>query len=82
MVTPDAGTTKKHYIISLNLDSGATIPGWPVNVETTAPYNGTTFTAAIQQQRPALGIVGNILYVPYGSIADIATIVAGWWECR
>jgi hypothetical protein len=35
-----------------------------------ATYNGINFTAAIQQQRPALAIVGNILYVGYGSMAD------------
>jgi hypothetical protein len=41
-----------------------------VDVELTAQYNGTTFTAAIQQQRAALAIVGNILYVGYGSMQD------------
>ena len=70
MTTPDGGTTIKHYIISLNVDTGAINSGWPVDVEATASYNGITFTAAIQQQRPALGIVGNILYVGYGSLAD------------
>ena len=70
MVTPDGGTTIKHYIISLNVDTGAINPGWPVDVEMTAQYNGTTFTAAIQQQRAALAIVGNTLYVGYGSMAD------------
>jgi hypothetical protein len=70
MTTPDGGATKKHFIFSLNLDTGDTNPGWPVDVEATASYNGTPFTAAIQLQRPALGIVGNILYVPYGSFAD------------
>ncbi len=70
MVTPDDGTTIKHYIISLNVDTGAINPGWPVDVEMTAQYNGTTFTAAIQQQRAALAIVGNTLYVGYGSMAD------------
>src|ERR1700741_2905231 len=53
MVTPDGGATIKHYIISLNVDTGDINPGWPVDVELTAQYNGTTFTAAIQQQRPA-----------------------------
>jgi len=70
MVTPDGGATIKHYIISLNVDTGAINSGWPVDVALTAQYNGTTFTAAVQQQRPALGIVGNILYVGYGSMAD------------
>ena len=70
MTTPDGGATKKHLIFSLNLDTGDTNSGWPVDVEATASYNGMPFTAAIQLQRPALGIVGNILYVPYGSFAD------------
>ena len=71
MVTPDGGATIKHYIISLNVDTGAINSGWPVDVEMTAQYNGISFTAAIQQQRPALGIVGNILYVGYGSMAGL-----------
>src|SRR5438445_11885139 len=77
MTTPDGGPTKKHYIISLNVDTGAINPGWPVDVEATASYNGITFTAAIQQQRPALGIVGNILYVGYGSMMDCSPY-HGW----
>jgi outer membrane protein assembly factor BamB len=77
MVTPDGGTTIKHYIISLNVDTGAINPGWPVDVEVMATYNGMHFTAAIQQQRPALAIVGNILYVGYGSMRD-CDLYHGW----
>src|SRR5436305_11040167 len=72
MVTPDGGATIKHYIVSLNVDTGAINPGWPVDVELTAQYNGTTFTPSEQQQRPALAMVGNILYVGYGSNDDCA----------
>ena len=70
MTTPDGGTTKQHLILSLNVDTGDINPGWPVDVEATANYNGVSFTAEIQQQRPALGIVGGILYVGYGSMRD------------
>jgi hypothetical protein len=70
MTTPDGGTTKQHLIISLNVDTGDINPGWPVDVEATANYNGLSFTAEIQQQRPALSIVGGILYVGYGSMRD------------
>jgi hypothetical protein len=79
MVTPDNGTTIKHYILSLNVDTGAINSGWPVDVGETATYNGLTFTAEIQQQRPALAIVGNpkILYVGYGSMRD-CDIYHGW----
>ncbi len=77
MTTPDGGPTKKHLIFSLNVDTGDMNPGWPVDVEATATYNGINFTAAIQQQRPALGIVGNILYVGYGSMRD-CSLWHGW----
>ena len=72
MVTPDNGTTIKHYILSLNVDTGVinSGSGWPVDVEARATYNGLTFTAEIQQQRPALAIVNGILYVGYGSMRD------------
>jgi outer membrane protein assembly factor BamB len=77
MTTPDGGQTKKHLIFSLNVDTGNTNSGWPVDVEARASYNGTPFTAATQLQRPALGIVGNILYVPYGSFSDCGDY-RGW----
>jgi PQQ enzyme-like repeat protein len=78
MTTPDGGTTKKHFIFSLNVDTGEiNNPGWPVDVEATASYDGINFTAAIQLQRPALAIVGNILYVPYGSMND-CDLYHGW----
>jgi hypothetical protein len=77
MVTPDNGTTIKHYIISLNVDTGAINSGWPVDVEATATYNGLTFNPDIQQQRPALAIVNGILYVGYGSMSD-CDFYHGW----
>jgi len=77
IITPDGGTTKSHLIFSLNVDTGDINPGWPVDVEATVSYDGINFTAAIQQQRPALGIVGKILYVGFGSMAD-CSFYHGW----
>src|SRR5947207_989106 len=77
MITPDSGQTKKHLLFSLNVDTGDVNPGWPIDVEATASFNGVDFTASIQQQRPALGIVGGILYVGYGSMAD-CSMYHGW----
>ncbi len=37
MTTPDGGTTKKHLLFSLNVDTGATNPGWPVDVSAAVP---------------------------------------------
>jgi outer membrane protein assembly factor BamB len=76
MITPDGGTTKKHLIFSLNVDTGEINRGWPVDVDA-ATYNGVNFDASIQQQRPALSIVGNILHVGYGSMLDCSPY-HGW----
>ena len=76
MTTPDGGVTKKHFIISLNIDTGDINPGWPVDVETVS-YNGINFTPVIQLQRAALGIVGDTLYVGYASHSD-CSLYHGW----
>ena len=41
------GTTKKHFIYSLNVDTGATNAGWPVDVNATAMYNGILFSSLV-----------------------------------
>ncbi len=72
------GATKKHFIYSLNVDTGATNPGWPVDVNATATYNGITFTSSVQNQRGALGLVNGVVYVPYsGHFGDCGTF-HGW----
>jgi cell division septation protein DedD len=76
MTTPDGGNTIKHYIISLNVDTGDINSGWPVDVEMVS-YNNVNFIAENQQQRPALAIAGNILYVAYGSMRDCGPYY-GW----
>ena len=78
MTTPDGGTTKKHLIVSLNLDTGAINPGWPVDLNASASYDGTPFTSSVQGQRGALSIVGNILYVPYGGHFGDCGMYHGW----
>src|SRR5213593_2963183 len=47
------GATKKHFIYSLNVDTGEPNPnpGWPVDVNATANYSGMTFNSLIQEDR-------------------------------
>jgi PQQ enzyme repeat len=72
------GATKKHFIFSLNVDTGATNPGWPVDVNATATYNGMTFTSLVQNERAALGLVNGVVYVPYsGHLGDCGSY-HGW----
>src|SRR5438094_5026701 len=58
------GTTKKHFIYSLNVDTGATNFGCPVDVNATAIYNGIIFNSLVQEERGALAVVNGVVYVP------------------
>lgn len=73
-----AGTTIKHLIFALNVDTGAIRSGWPVDVNAKARYNNLSFTSSIQNQRGALGLVNGVVYVPYsGHFGDCGTY-RGW----
>jgi hypothetical protein len=76
--TPDGGTTKKHLIFSLNVDTGAINSGWPVDVNTAAHYNSMTFDSAVQEDRGALALVGGRVYVPYSAYAGDCGLYHGW----
>jgi hypothetical protein len=76
--TPDGGTTKRHLIFSLNVDTGATNPGWPVDVNTAAHYNSITFVSAVQEDRGALALVGGRVYVAYSAYVGDCGNYHGW----
>src|SRR6266576_393991 len=75
---PDGGATKKHLIFSLNVDTGATNPGWPVDVNTAAHYNNLTFDSAVQEDRGALALVGGRVYVAYSAYVGDCGNFHGW----
>src|SRR5881398_3392699 len=65
------GTPIKHFIYSLDVDTGATTPGWPVDVNATAVYNGIPFVSLAQEERGGLALVNGIVYVSYsGYLGD------------
>jgi outer membrane protein assembly factor BamB len=72
--TPDGGTTKKHYVYALSIDTGATKVGWPVDVAATVPG----FDATVQQDRGALELLNGIVYVPYAGLNDDCGTYNGW----
>src|SRR6478609_6984342 len=72
------GTTKKHFIYSLNVDTGATNAGWPVDVNATAMYNGVLFSSLVQEDRGALALVNGRVYVPYSGYFGDCGSYHGW----
>ena len=76
MTTPDGGPTKKHLIFSLNVDTGDINAGWPVDVEATAVFNGTT---SIRRCKGNAGArhPGQHSLCGYGSLRD-CNVYHGW----
>ncbi|PYK19605.1 MAG: hypothetical protein DME55_04405 [Verrucomicrobia bacterium] len=68
------GAIKKHFVFSLNVDTGATNPGWPVDLNSSVPG----FTSNVQNERGALALVNGILYVPFSGHAGDCGTYHGW----
>ena len=72
------GNPKKHFVYSLNVDTGTTNPGWPVDLNATVSFNGTTFTSNVQNERGGLAFVNGVLYVPFSGLAGDCGTYHGW----
>ena len=72
------GATKKHFIYSLDVDTGATTPGWPVDVNATASYNSINFVSLAQEERGGLALVNGIVYIPYSGYLGDCGNYHGW----
>jgi PQQ enzyme repeat len=68
------GATKKHFVFSLNVDTGATNLGWPVDLNAA----GLGFTSNVQNERGGLAIVNGILYVPFSGHFGDCGAYHGW----
>jgi hypothetical protein len=78
MIRDKASGEPRHFIFGLSLKDGSVLPGWPVDVEAALKANGRTFHSSVQNQRGALTIVGNKVYVPYGGHFGDCGDYRGW----
>src|SRR5437762_7428276 len=67
-----AGNPIKHFIFSLNVDTGAT--NWSVDVNNAVP----NFASVVQEERGALAFVGGIVYVAYSGYDGDCGAYHGW----
>src|ERR1700747_2416954 len=72
------GSPNKHFIYSLNVDTGVTTPGWPVDLNATASYNGINFVSTAQEERGGLALVNGIVYVSYSGYLGDCGNYHGW----
>jgi hypothetical protein len=55
-----------NMVYSLNVDTGAINPGFPIDVNASFPG----FSSSLHMQRGGLTLLGNRVYIPYGGYAD------------
>jgi hypothetical protein len=77
-VTDPVSASAKHFIYSINVDTGAVNPGWPVDVDVAATNGSTQFNSYTQGQRGALAVIGSNVYVPYGGLWGDCSNYNGW----
>jgi hypothetical protein len=69
-----SGNPIKHFIFSLNVDTGVTNAGWPVDLDATS----LTFVSLAQEDRGALALVNGIVYAPYSGYFGDCGSYHGW----
>src|SRR5437899_677670 len=73
-----SGSPNKHFLYSLNVDTGVTTPCWQVDVNATVVYNGIPFVSLAQEERGGLALVNGIVYVSYFGYLGDCGIYHGW----
>jgi hypothetical protein len=78
MTTPDGGTTKRHLIFALNVDTGTTNAGWPVDLNATVRFGTNVFNSTVQGERSALALLGGYVYSTFAGHAGDCGNYFGW----
>jgi hypothetical protein len=68
------GTPNKHFVFSLDVDTGATNTGWPVDLDMAVPG----FTSNVENERGALAVVNGRVYVPFSGHNGDCGNYHGW----
>jgi hypothetical protein len=76
MVEGTGGAT--HQLFGLSLRDGSVLPGWPIDVASALRAQGAQFDARNQNERGALLIMGDTVYVPYGGHYGDCARYHGW----
>jgi outer membrane protein assembly factor BamB len=68
----------RHQIFALSLNDGSTLKGWSIDVAAALRAKGLVFNPRDQNQRAALTILDDVLYVPFGGHFGDCGDYHGW----
>ncbi len=76
MVADAAGP--RHRLFALALADGNVRPGWPIDVDAALRAAGDAFASRVQNQRGALALLDDALFIPYGGFYGDCGDYHGW----
>lgn len=68
----------RHHVFALSLKDGSDLQGWPIDVADALGTKGLRFNPRVQNQRAALTILDDMLYVPFGGHFGDCGDYHGW----
>ena len=68
----------RHQLFALSVKDGTVLPGWPIDVAEALQKSGRRFDPAVQNQRSALTILDDTLYVAFGGHFGDCGDYHGW----
>ncbi len=78
MVDSPDGSGARHLVFGLALGDGAVLPGFPIDIAAALRAQGIDFAPRVQNQRGALILFDNRLFVPYGGHFGDCGAYHGW----
>ena len=76
LVTAEGGP--RHEVFALSLKDGSNVAGWPIDVAAALKTKGQNFVARDQNERGALAILGDRVYVPFSGHFGDCGQYKGW----
>jgi len=68
----------RHQLFGLSLKDGTVLPGWPIDVADALQRSGRQFDPSVQNQRAALTLLDDTIYIPFaGHFGDCGNY-HGW----
>ena len=68
----------RHEVMGLSLKDGTVLPGWPIDVADALQRSGRNFDPKVQNQRSALTLVNDTIYVAFGGHFGDCGNYHGW----
>jgi hypothetical protein len=68
----------RHEVFALSTKGGSILPGWPIDVADALQRSGRHFDASVQNQRAALTLLDDTLYVAFGGHFGDCGNYHGW----